>query len=134
MEDVAVYDSNGFVLDQKRVENFADGKYLVWNVKGSLRITIKRVQGNNAIVNGLFLGSEVISSAPATLADVIAASSLYQMRVIGEPGQTFTIETSSDLTHWSPVETETLNSSTWDFVDHFSKALGTRIYRALLVE
>ncbi len=135
VEDVTISDAGGMVLDQRRVDEFDGGKYLVWKAKGGVRITIKRVGGNNTILNGVFIGPEVIpliSSSPATLASAKMTAEGYHMQIIGEPGQTFTVETSSDLTHWTPLQTQTLTGTTWDFIDPLSKGQSTRIYRARL--
>jgi hypothetical protein len=136
VEEVTISDMDGLVLDQKTVDHFAEGKYFVWNVKGSVRIAIKRVQGNNAIINGLFIGPEIVppvSSAPPALSNATAGSSLYRMQILGEPGQTFTVESSDDLLHWIAVETQTLTNNMWNFVDKFSTTQNTRLYRARLI-
>lgn len=46
--------SSGLLLDSRPVQDFNPGKYLVWNIRGSVRFTITRRQVN-AVVSGVFL-------------------------------------------------------------------------------
>jgi hypothetical protein len=48
--------TNG-VLDTETVSNFHGGVYLVWNVKGHVKITITKLAGDNAVASGLFFGA-----------------------------------------------------------------------------
>ena len=43
------------VLDSRRISNFTDGEYLVWNMTGHVSIRLARVEGANAVLSGLFL-------------------------------------------------------------------------------
>jgi hypothetical protein len=45
----------GAVLDSKSLSKFSDGKYLVWNLTGNIRIRITKTGGVNAVVSGIFL-------------------------------------------------------------------------------
>ena len=47
--------ATGAVLDTETVSSFSSGVYLKWTVSGNILITITRLAGPNAIVNGLFL-------------------------------------------------------------------------------
>jgi hypothetical protein len=47
---------NNSVLDRRNVVDFADGKYLVWNLGGHVRVRMTRAAGPNAVVSGLFFG------------------------------------------------------------------------------
>jgi len=55
-----------------------------------------------------------------------------QMTLLGEGGQTYVIEASGDLVNWSPILTNTLNGSSWDFVDTDSTNYTQRFYRAVV--
>ena len=50
---------------------FVGGKYYVWDIRGHVRILVKRVTGVNAVMSGLFFGvqeaDETPPSAPASL-------------------------------------------------------------------
>lgn len=47
---------NNSVLDRRNVVDFADGKYLVWNLGGHVKVRMTRAAGPNAVVSGLFFG------------------------------------------------------------------------------
>jgi hypothetical protein len=43
------------VLNSQSLSKFSDGKYLVWNLTGNIRIRITKTGGVNAVVSGIFL-------------------------------------------------------------------------------
>ncbi len=53
-----------------------------------------------------------------------------QLRLTGNPGSGFVIETSSDLIQWTILKTVTLESGTLDVVDTDARKLSERFYRA----
>jgi hypothetical protein len=56
----------------------------------------------------------------------------FQMRVAGGPNRACVIETSTNLTQWWPVDTNTTSSAgTIDFTDSQSAASFQRFYRAV---
>jgi len=57
-------------------------------------------------------------------------SGQFALNVIGSAGQTFVLETSTDLRNWSPLQTNTANSATIFFTDTDSTHNATRFYRA----
>jgi hypothetical protein len=136
VEDVTILDGDGQIVDQRRVAQFENGAYLVWNAKGSIRITIKKIAGNNAILNGLFVGPAivpVVSTEPAILSAGKLAADGYHLQIIGKPGQTFTVEASNDCIHWTSLATETLSETNWNIVDALQAGAAARMYRARLV-
>jgi hypothetical protein len=42
------------VLDSRNVSAFTNGQYLIWNLRGNLKIQVTRTSGDNAVVSGLF--------------------------------------------------------------------------------
>ncbi len=46
----------GAILDTETISNFSTGVYLQWNVTGNVIITVTRLAGLNAVVDGLFFG------------------------------------------------------------------------------
>ena len=44
------------VLDSRSLSSFGTGKYVVWNVRGRIRINLTRTSGGNAVISGLFFG------------------------------------------------------------------------------
>jgi hypothetical protein len=58
-EQIDVLDAaTGQMLDSRSVTNFANGKYLVWNVTGHVqfRFTMTGASGNTCVLSGLFFG------------------------------------------------------------------------------
>ena len=45
------------VLDSRTVSGFHDGRYLVWEIRGHVKIKVTRTGGANAVVSGLFFDS-----------------------------------------------------------------------------
>lgn len=53
LQDVAT----GRNIDIRSIESFADGAYLVWNIRGEVRILIRSLNDFNAVVSGVFFDS-----------------------------------------------------------------------------
>jgi hypothetical protein len=49
--------STGAPLDTETVSSFTGGTYVVWNISGSVVITVTAQAGANGVVNGVFFGS-----------------------------------------------------------------------------
>jgi hypothetical protein len=49
--------SNNNVLDTRLLSDFGEGKYLVWNFRGSIRLQMQRLGPGSAALSGLFLGA-----------------------------------------------------------------------------
>lgn len=45
----------GAKLDEREIDNFADGRYQSWQIQGNVRVTIHKITGANATVAGIFL-------------------------------------------------------------------------------
>lgn len=57
VERVEIIDAeSGAVVNSQTVADFAAGKYLVWDIKGNVRVRISRADGNNAVLMALFFG------------------------------------------------------------------------------
>ena len=48
--------ATGTLLDSRRISSFGGGQYLVWDVKGHVRIVVTLTGGSNAVLSGLFFG------------------------------------------------------------------------------
>lgn len=54
-ERIDVLDAaTGAVLDTRAIANFVNGQYLVWNLRGHVRLRVTRTAGSNGVVSGLF--------------------------------------------------------------------------------
>jgi hypothetical protein len=47
--------STGKELEKREIANFTSGRYLSWNVQGAVKVTLKRITGDNAMISGIFL-------------------------------------------------------------------------------
>ena len=45
----------GEVLDNRKIADFTSGRYLSWNIQGAVRVTLKKITGDNAMISGIFL-------------------------------------------------------------------------------
>ena len=54
-ESIEITDlTTGAVLDRRTASGFQNGVYLVWDLRGGVRVRVTRTQGPNAVVSGLF--------------------------------------------------------------------------------
>jgi fibronectin type 3 domain-containing protein len=54
-ETVEVLDADsGSVLSTRTLSDFGSGKYVVWNIKGHVKVTVTRNSGVNSVVSGIF--------------------------------------------------------------------------------
>ena len=54
-ETIQVLDANtNAILDTRNISQFTNGTYLVWNISGSVKITITVTAGANAVISGAF--------------------------------------------------------------------------------
>jgi hypothetical protein len=101
-------------MDTRTVTAFDVGVYLVYDVRGTVRITLSKTAGANALLNGLFVGGPVpppVSDKPLQLALRDAGGNALMITITGDSGQRFRLESSTDLQTWNPVTTGTLVSS-----------------------
>ncbi len=56
VQTIDILDASGSaVLDTRSLSGFSGGQWIVWNLKGHVRIRVTRTGGNNAVVSGVFL-------------------------------------------------------------------------------
>lgn len=57
------------VLDSRTLSSFGPGKYLVWNLRGHVRINVIGTSGMNGVISGLFFGplTAAMSISPASV-------------------------------------------------------------------
>lgn len=52
---MTLHDAEGTVLSTTDEARFTNGRYLLWNIHGSVRLTVERTAGANAGISGIFL-------------------------------------------------------------------------------
>ena len=137
VQDLTITDSTGALLLQQRIDNFADGQYLVLKAKGKFRIALRRIAGPNAVLNGLFFDTLSVPPPPIsapTLQGVVynAATGVYTMTVLGEPGQRYTIQTSEDLKTWWKNGEVTMSSGSAQYTIPYRAELPRRFFKAVV--
>ena len=60
------------VLDTRTISGFQGGQYLVWNLKGDVKLKITLTGGPNAVVSALFFGTPVVAAATFVRTDTTA--------------------------------------------------------------
>ena len=57
--------STNALLDTRTVSAFQGGKYVIWDLKGHVKINVTRLAGSNAVVSGLYFGAGAPPPVPA---------------------------------------------------------------------
>lgn len=115
-QTVTVTDTaTGMVMDTRAVGSLAGGVYLVYDVRGNVRVTIDKTAGANAILQGIFVGGAVpppVSNKPLQLTARGGAPNSLLITISGDSGQRFRLESSQDFRSWSEVTAGTLATTT----------------------
>jgi hypothetical protein len=106
-------------LNLKKVVATNTGEYSV-QVSNSLGIT-----------NSLPALLTVITNTAPVLSTPVQANGRFSFQVSGVPGGKYVIEASSDLQHWTPVET---NTAPFTFIDPAVAASNQKFYRSFYAE
>jgi len=130
-QSVRVKNSSGDVIDERTISNFANGKYLVYDLKGHVSVEIKKITGNNAVLNGIFLG-------PAPKAGGVGFTPLlldphwntgFCATLLGVGGTEFVVEATEDCQTWTPHLTDKFANEPYQFVDKQALTDKRRFYR-----
>jgi hypothetical protein len=131
-QTVEVLDAiTGTVLDTRQLSSFSGGRYLVWDVQGSVTIRVTCTGGVNAVAMGLFFGPAGTVMGPPGNPTTSVTNGNFQLRFAGEIGRTYLIQASTNLRDWTPVSTNLLTTSTLTFSDPVNTATGQRFFRAI---
>src|ERR1051325_3062622 len=52
------------LLDSRTISGFNGGQYLVWDVRGRVKIVVNKVGGKTAVVSGLYFGGATSTPTP----------------------------------------------------------------------
>jgi len=128
VQTVEVLDAaTGAILNTQTISSFSGGRYLVWDLKGNVRLRLTKSGTYNAVLSGIFFDSS--SSGQAQPTTTIAQNGPAKIiRINGKAGQTFKVYGSTNLPTWTELTTVTLTGATYDFSDTSS---GTKFYKAV---
>jgi hypothetical protein len=134
-QDVVILDGAGKILAATRLSDFKSGKYIVFKAMGFFKVSIRRMAGNNAVLSGVFFGEAApISVAPAELGAPISINGgSFSMRIAGQVGQVFSIQSSTDFQTWTETGRQTLSTTSLNYSIPWTSAPGMKVYRAVLV-
>lgn len=129
VQTVEILDAvTGAVLDTQTMSSFGEGKYLVWDLVGDVKVRLTRVGGTNVNMQALFFDKPVGLKLEKAKKN---SSGQFTAEIVGSVGQQFRIEASTNLATWTPVFTNTLTSTTFNFVDTNSASGQMRFFRAV---
>jgi hypothetical protein len=133
VEQVDLLDAtSNSLLTTTNVTGFSQGEYLVWDLRGKVRMHLTRNIGNNAIVEGIFFDASPATTGKKGSLKVkgLTAQGL-QLEVSGDTGVTYNIQSSADMKSWTNVGQLNLTASPMTFTDTSTTgAQGLRFYRA----
>jgi hypothetical protein len=135
IQTVEILDAAGALLDKQTVSSFGDGKYLLWDIQGRVKINVAKVAGPNAVMMGLFFGPPPgpVNPPPPAGGALNSLQRLLnghvQLNVTGALGQRFVIEASNDLVVWTAIGSQLLTGTSADFVDTDAPLFDKRFYR-----
>jgi hypothetical protein len=107
-QEISIRDANTATnLDTRSIDQFGDGKYVVYDLEGNVTITISSPEGP-VVLSGIFFGQGVpapISDRPLTFTVLGAERDGLRVRISGDSGQRFKVQTTPDLQNWSDLAT-----------------------------
>jgi hypothetical protein len=128
--------STGAVLHSQTLTEFEEGKYLLWDIKGAVKIRVTLVNGPNALISGLFFNEGMresdVSVAPrlsCPSGQLQVGAHGFRLHISGRENQQVILEASTNLMDWSPVGTNTLSASELDLIDPPTQGMASRFYR-----
>ena len=79
------------LLDSRNVSAFTNGQYLIWNLRGNLKVQVTLTGGANAVVSGLFFDQPAaadfsVSASPSSQTVAQGASTTYNVTVTSTLG------------------------------------------------
>ncbi len=120
--------ANNAVLNSVEVSDFAEGKYLTWDLRGSVRLRVTRTAGNNAVVEGIFFDMTPQTVQDASLKVLGPDANGMRLQVNGTVGSTYILQVSTNLTSWNEIGSVSLDAPSVEFTDS-TPVEGIRIYR-----
>lgn len=123
--------ASGAVLNTVSVSDFAQGKYVSWNIKGSVRLRFTRTAGSNAIVEGVFFDAATANPSEPTLRPIGRdGNGRFKFAVTGQAGVTYNIQASETMGAWTNVGQLAMTNTTSEFTDLSGGGNTLKFYRA----
>jgi hypothetical protein len=136
IEDLTISDAAGSPLLTRRIDNFAGGEYVIFNGRGFFQIKIQNIAGPNAALSGIFIdpAAQQINTIPPLIDPPAAgiSSGGYSIRINGQSGQVFDVQTSDDLKTWTTIGQASLSQNSSDFNIPFTPDTRVKFFRAVL--
>jgi hypothetical protein len=101
--------STNVILDSRVLSSFSGGQYLVWNIKGHVKINVTQTGGANAVVSGLYFGANV---AAASFVQIDATTKGNWKSVYGADGF-ITINDATSYPAYAQVAASGQGTHTW---------------------
>lgn len=120
--------ASGAVLDTRTISSFAEGKYLVWNVRGAVRVRLTNLGGPNVLNMGIFFDSAEAAATVATPKPIYSGG-MFTLRITGTAGQKFEILATDNFASWTSLGVVTMTSPSLDYRDTSSAGKTSRMYR-----
>jgi hypothetical protein len=98
--------ATGTVLDERVIDSFGNGKYVVYNINGEVEMTVTATSGAEALLSAILIGNGMpapIGDRPLSLEVLGANSFAVKLRISGDTGQRFRIQSSDDFSGWNDV-------------------------------
>jgi hypothetical protein len=108
--------ATGSDLHTHTLADLGDGQYLVYNIEGHVNISIV-AQNGEALLSGVLFGGGVpapISDRPLTFTILGHSPDALRVRIAGDSGQRFKIQSTADFRTWSDVIQSILLGSSTD--------------------
>jgi hypothetical protein len=136
VQQVEVLDLRGIVRDSYQVDNFAEGKYLVFGLKGYTKVRIKKVAGPNVVLNGIFFDPAPIQvnvGSPVPLTNPVLSGGGMSITVTGPPEQRFCLDRSDNLRDWTCFSTNAISAPQFQLLVPFEDKEKVRFFRGHIV-
>ncbi len=102
-QKVDILDANGNVLNTQSLTSFGNGVYLVWTVSGHVKIRVSLVSGGNAVMTGIFFGTNVTASGTASFVKLDTTTQGSWKGVYGASGYVVVGDQTSNPSYVTPV-------------------------------
>ena len=136
VEEIEVLDIRGIVRDSYRVEDFVEGKYFVFGLKGYVQLRIKKMTGPNAILNAIYFDAapiEVNVGSPVPLVNPVLTDGGMLITGSGTPGQRFCLDRSENLRDWACFSTNVISAPQFQFLVPVPETEAVRFFRGHIV-